>query len=112
LKAATQSASELLTVNSLAKYSRNRINLNQRNIMGYFARNGRIYKEIFGLYGRIHYADVGPDQPMTTKRKALEIMSRYEHKGQTDNPNYRYAQRVASCLVVGQDTSSDFIRKR
>ena len=79
--------------------------------MAYFSRNGIIYKQEFHRNFLIVNIKIGPDFPMTTKRLAMRIMSKYEHNKQTDNRNYKYAQRVACCLCVGQDTSSDFIRR-
>lgn len=79
--------------------------------MGYITRNGKIYKEIIGVYGDIHLWYVGEAPPKTIFWQAVCIMSRYESRNNTDNKTYRYAQRVAHCKLAGQDSWSNFIRK-
>lgn len=79
--------------------------------MGYLVRNGKIYQQLVGVYGDVHLWYVGEAPPKTAYSLALSIMRKYEGKGLTDCPAYRYAQRVASCKLVDMDTSSNFIRR-
>ncbi len=79
--------------------------------MGYIVKEGKIYQQLVGYYGRIDLWYVGPAPPKTIYSFSLSIMSRYERQKNTDNRNYRYAQRVASCKLVDQQTWSDFLRK-
>ena len=79
--------------------------------MGYLVKNGKIYQQLVGVYGDIHLWYVGEAPPRTIYSFALSIMRRFERQENTDNRNYRYAQRIASCKLVGKDTWSDFIRR-
>ncbi len=63
--------------------------------MGYFVRDGKIYRQYVGLNCQIHHEYVEPAPKPTAYSIALRIMSKYEHRKNTDNRNYRYAQKVA-----------------